>query len=83
MHRTISTERRPAMQRTTKVMGALFALDVCLFAMSGIPALKNAKSGWKDVLGGIGWFGFCLLTLGLIVFAVVTLVRRGLAGRTA
>jgi hypothetical protein len=69
------------MKGTTKLLGALFALDVCLLVLSGIPAFRNAKHGFKDVIGGIGWFGFLLTTLALIVIAIWTLARRGLAAR--
>jgi hypothetical protein len=65
-----------------KLMGALFVLDVCLFAISGIPTFRDAKHGWKDVIGGIGWFGGCLLALGLIVLAVATLVRSAMQRRS-
>ncbi|MGE5274222.1 MAG: hypothetical protein ACM3QU_10775 [Verrucomicrobiota bacterium] len=75
--------RREATKRTIAVLGALFALDVCLFALSGIPALRNADHGWKWVLGGVGWFGGLLLALVLIGFAVRMLVRRGIAARRA
>jgi flagellar biogenesis protein FliO len=56
-------------------MIALFVTAAALIGISGIPALKNAKHGWKDVLGGIGWFGGLLLALALIVLAVYALVR--------
>ena len=71
------------MPATKRILGGLFALDVCLFVLSGIPAFKNAKHGIKDVVGGIGWFGFLLTTLALVAFSVVLLVRSGLAGRSA
>lgn len=58
-----------------KLMAALFALDVCLFALSGIPTFRDATGGWRDVVGGIGWFGGCLLALALVVLAVARLVR--------
>jgi hypothetical protein len=35
------------------------------------------------VIGGIGWFGFLLTTLVLVVFSAVLLVRRGITGRAA
>jgi hypothetical protein len=68
---------------TKRILVGLFALDVCLFALSGIPAFRDAKHGVNDVIGGIGWFGFLLTTLVLIVFSAALLVRRGLAARTA
>jgi hypothetical protein len=68
---------------TKRILGGLFALDLCLFALSGIPPFRNAKHGIKDVVGGIGWFGFLLTTLVLVVFSVVLLVRSGLTRRNA
>ncbi len=66
-----------------KLMTALFALDVGLLVLSGIPAFKNAKHGADRVIGGIGWFGFLLTTLVLVVLAVTALVRRARDRRTA
>ncbi len=71
------------MPTTKRLLVSLFALDVWLFALSGIPAFRNAKHGIKDVIGGIGWFGFMLTTLVLIVYSATLLIRRGLAARTA
>ena len=58
------------------LLAALFAADVCFFALSGIPALKNAHHGVKYVLGGIGWFGGLACTLVLVVLAATTLVQN-------
>lgn len=66
-----------------RLMAVLFVLDVCLFALSGIPAFRDAKHGVKDVIGGIGWFGGLLVALALIVLATTTLVRSALRRRTA
>lgn len=66
-----------------RLMAALFVLDVCLFALSGIPAFRDARHGVKDVIGGIGWFGGLLVALALIVLATTTLVRSALRRRTA
>ena len=63
-------------------LAALFALDVALFALAGIPAFKNAHHGVRYVLGGIGWFGGLACTLLLIVLALATLTRN-LRRRTA
>ena len=63
------------MPKTKRILVGLFALDVCLFALSGIPAFRNAKHGIKDVIGGIGWFGFLLTLLVTIVYSIVLLVR--------
>ena len=57
------------------LLAKLVVLDIALFALSGIPALRNADSGWKLILGGIGWFGGLLCTLVLIVLAIIALVQ--------
>lgn len=57
------------------LLAKLVVLDIALFALAGIPALKNADSGWKLILGGIGWFGGLLCTLVLIVLATIALVQ--------
>jgi len=59
---------------------ALFALAVVLFIMSGV--FKDSH-GFKGVLGGIGWFGFLLCTLVLIIWGVVALVRSRRSPTTA
>jgi hypothetical protein len=64
-----------------KLMASLFVLDVCLFALSGIPALKDAKHGVKWVLGGVGWFGGLLVAVALIVLAIVAIVRAARSRR--
>jgi hypothetical protein len=66
-----------------KVMAVLVVLDVGLLVLSGIPAFKDAKHGADWVIGGIGWFGFLLTTLVLVVLAVTALVRRARERRTA
>lgn len=53
--------------------GALVALAVVLFILSGV--FKNSHGFW-GVVGGIGWFGFLLCVLLLIVWGIVALVRR-------
>ena len=70
------------MSTTKRLLIGLFALDVCLFALSGVPTFRDAKHGIKDVIGGIGWFGFMLTTLALIVYSAALLIRRGHAART-
>ncbi|HET7567740.1 MAG TPA: hypothetical protein VFJ91_07110 [Gaiellaceae bacterium] len=57
-------------------LAGLFALDVALFALSGVPAFKNAHHGVKYVLGGVGWFGGLACTLALIVLALATLAQN-------
>jgi hypothetical protein len=51
---------------------ALFVLAVVLFVMSGV--FKNSH-GFEGALGGIGWFGFLICALVLIVWGIVALVR--------
>lgn len=60
------------MLRGWRGAAALFAVAVVLFIMSGV--FKNSH-GFKGALGGIGWFGFLLCMLVLIVWGVVALVR--------
>lgn len=71
------------MPTTKRVLIGLFTLDVCLFVLSGVPAFRNADHGVKWVIGGIGWFGFLLTTLVLIVYSAVLLVRRSRDARAA
>jgi hypothetical protein len=59
--------------KLARILVPLLALDVVLFVLSGV--FKDDTHGVRWVLGGIGWFGFCLLTLALIVWAVVAIVR--------
>jgi len=47
----------------------ILAVDVVLFAIAAVIG-QHPKQHWKDVLGGIGWFGFLLCTLLLILIAV-------------
>jgi hypothetical protein len=61
------------MQRIYRLIGTLFVLDICLFVLGGVFADSH---GVRGVIGGIGWFGFLLTTVLLIVLAVTVLVRR-------
>jgi len=58
-----------------KLLAGLFALDVVLFALSGLPAFKDADHGVEWVVGGAAWMGGLLCTRALIVLAVLTLVQ--------
>lgn len=69
------------MNRYTLLSG-LFALDVALFVLAGVPAFKHAHHGVKWVIGGIGWFGGLVCTVALIALAVATLVQHARARRT-
>ena len=61
-----------------KSMIGIAVLGAVLFAVGGIWADAH---GFTGVLGGIGWFGFLLCVLALIVLAVSAL-GRGIYRRT-
>ena len=52
----------------------ILALDVVLFVIAAIIG-QHPKENWKNVLGGIGWYGFLLCTLILILLALNWLTR--------
>jgi len=52
----------------------ILAVDVMLFVIAAIIG-QHPKEHWKNVLGGIGWFGFLFCTLLLILIAVGWLVH--------
>ena len=52
----------------------ILAVDVILFVIAAVIG-QHPKQHWKDVLGGIGWFGFLFCTLLLILIAVGWLVH--------
>ena len=62
-----------------KLMIGIAVLAVPLLVMSGV--WDNAH-GFTGVLGGIGWFGFLLCVLALIVLALFAL-GRGVFRRTS
>jgi hypothetical protein len=66
-----------------ELMVALSVLDLCLLGISAIPAFRNAEHGADWVIGGIGWFGFWLGALVLVVLAAATLVRGARRRRAA
>lgn len=47
----------------------IFAVDIVLFVIAAIIG-QHPKQHWKDVLGAIGWYGFLLCTLLLILIAL-------------
>jgi hypothetical protein len=55
-----------------KTMIAVAGVGAGLFALSGVFADSHGTEG---VLGGIGWFGFLICVLTLIVLALVALGR--------
>lgn len=52
----------------------IVGLGIVLFVLSGV--FQNDRRGIKWVLGGIGWFGFLLCVLLLIVWAIVTVAQN-------
>lgn len=56
-----------------KTMGGVAVLGACLLLLSY--PFRNDTHGVRYVLGGIGWFGFLLCVLTLIVLALVALGR--------
>ena len=63
-----------------KVMGAVAVLGAALLALSY--PFRNDEHGIRWILGGIGWIGFLLSVLTLIVLALVAL-GRGVWRRTS
>ena len=61
------------MKSIYKAMLAVAALGAVLFALGGV--FRNAKHGVEWVVGGVGWFGFLLCVLTLIVLALFALGR--------
>jgi hypothetical protein len=62
-----------------KTMGAVGVLGALLLALSY--PFRNDEHGIRWILGGIGWLGFLLCVLTLIVLALVAL-GRGVWHRT-
>jgi protein-S-isoprenylcysteine O-methyltransferase Ste14 len=59
-------------RRTTWL--TILAVDLVLFVIAAVIG-QHPKQHWKDVLGGIGWFGFLFCTLLLILIAVGWLIH--------
>ena len=58
-------------------------LGAILFVIAGIIG-QHPHGTFKNVLGGIGWFGFLVCVLALILWAVGTVIQRSRGrGRTA
>ena len=64
-----------------KTMIGTAGLGAVLLAMSAV--FQNDDHGVKWVLGGVGWFGFMLCVLALIVLALVALGRSVLRRTSA
>jgi hypothetical protein len=56
-----------------KTMIGTAGLGAVLLVMSAV--FTNDEHGFKWVLGGIGWFGFMICVLALILLALVALGR--------
>lgn len=56
-----------------KTMGGVAVVGACLLLLSY--PFRNDTHGVRYVLGGIGWFGFLLGALTVIVLALVALGR--------
>lgn len=59
-------------------VAAVVALAVVLFILSGV--FQDSHGFW-GVVGGIGWFGWMICVLALIVWGIVALVRKRRNGR--
>ena len=62
-----------------RLAAVLLALDVVLFAVSGISRFKDAKHGADLVIGEIVWVGFlagALALLALVGLAISRFARR-------
>lgn len=56
-------------------LAAMFAvLAVALFVLAGLT--RNATHGAGEVAGNVGWFGFWISLLGLVVVGAAALVAR-------
>jgi len=62
----------PVKNLSKKIVG-LVVLGAALFAVSGI--FKNDDEGWRWIVGGIGWFGFLICVLSVLVLGVVAFRR--------
>lgn len=61
--------------RVLTQLAAMFAvLAVALFVLAGLT--RNATHGVALIAGDIGWFGFWISLLGLVVVALVAAVAR-------
>jgi hypothetical protein len=58
-----------------RIMGALLVVDVALLAISGIPGIKHAGHGWRQVAGDVSWVGFVAVSIAVIALAATALVH--------
>ena len=61
------------MKNQSKMIVGLVGLGAALFVVSGI--FRNADDGWRWIAGGIGWFGFLICALSVLVLGIVAFVR--------
>jgi hypothetical protein len=59
-----------------RVMTALLVVDATLLGISGIPAIKDADTGWKNAVGLAAWGGFLAVAVVVVALAAATLLRR-------
>jgi hypothetical protein len=59
---------------------AVAVLGAILFLIAAILG-QHPHGTFKNVLGGIGWFGFLVCVLVLIVWAVAAVVQRSRRGK--
>jgi hypothetical protein len=59
-----------------RLLTALLVVDAALLGTSGIPAIKDADSGWKNLIGVVAWGGFLVVSLAAVAVAAAVLLRR-------
>jgi hypothetical protein len=62
------------MTHVRKALLSLLGVTVVLFAIAAIVG-QHPKEHWKDILGGIAWFGFLACVLLLILLGVAWIVH--------
>ena len=59
-----------------RLLTALLVADAALLGTSGIPAVKDADSGWKNVVGVVAWGGCLVVSVAVVALAAAVLLRR-------
>ena len=62
------------MKNLSRKIIVLVGLGAALFVVSGI--FKDDTDGWRWIAGGIGWFGFLICVLSVVVLGVVAFRRH-------
>lgn len=62
-----------------RMLTALLVADAALLGVSGIPAVKDADSGWKNAVGVVAWGGFLVVSVAVVALAAAVLLRRNRA----